>query len=149
VRPGERTIWGFNLRRDIYKTGEYDRWVATPRGAAGFVSRFGHLIFDDDLAPPRRVEVLPVSLARLEHASASSSEASVAGGLDLRVGLGTAATLSATINPDFAQVEQDPSVLNLSVFETFFPEKRPFFVEDSRMFVPSFPQMLLFHSRRI
>src|SRR5262249_2479593 len=50
---------------------------------------------------------------------------------------------------DFAQVEQDPSVLNLSVFETFFPEKRPFFVEDSRMFVPSFPQMLLFHSRRI
>jgi hypothetical protein len=149
VRPGERSVWGFNLRRDIYKTGEYDRWVATPRGAAGFVSRFGHLIFDDDLAPPRRVEVLPVSLARLEHAASSSTEASGAAGVDLRVGLGTAATLSATINPDFAQVEQDPSVLNLSVFETFYPEKRPFFLEDSRTFVPNFPQMLLFHSRRI
>ena len=106
VRPGERSVWGFNLRRDIYKTGEYYRWVATPRGAAGFVSRFGHLIFDDDLAPPRRVEVLPVSLARLEHATSSSTEASGAAGVDLRVGLGTAATLSATINPDFAQVEQ-------------------------------------------
>ena len=149
VRSGERIVWGFNLRRDVYKTGEFDRWVATPRGAAGFVSRFGHLIFDDDVAPPRRVELLPVSLARFEDASSSPAEASVAAGVDVRVGLGTAATLSATLNPDFAQVEQDPSVLNLSVFETFYPEKRPFFVEDSRMFVPNFPQMLLFHSRRI
>ena len=149
VQPGERTVWGFNLRRDIYTTGEYDRWVATPRGAAGFVSRFGHLIFDDDVAPPRRVELLPVSLVRLADQASSSADGSVAAGVDVRVGLGTAVTLSATINPDFAQVEQDPSVLNLTVFETFYPEKRPFFVEDSRMFVPNFPQMLLFHSRRI
>ena len=49
------------------------------------------------------------------------------------MGLGTATTLSAAINPDFGQVEQDPAVLNLSVFETFFPEKRPFFIEDSRV----------------
>src|SRR5262249_51984525 len=97
----------------------------------------------------RRVELLPVSLARLENGSSSSPEGSVAGGLDLRVGLGTSATLAATINPDFAQVEQDPSVLNLSVFEKFYPEKRPVFFEDSRMFVPNFPQMILFHSRRI
>ena len=53
------------------------------------------------------------------------------------MGLGTATTLSAAINPDFGQVEQDPAVLNLSVFETFFPEKRPFFIEDSRTFVPT------------
>ena len=63
---GERAVWGFNLRRDIYKTGEFDRWVPTPRGAAGFVSRFGHLFFDDRLAPPRRIELLPVTLARVE-----------------------------------------------------------------------------------
>jgi hypothetical protein len=149
VAAGERVVWGFNLRRDTYKTGEFDRWVATPRGAAGFVSRFGHLIFDEPLAPPRRIELLPVTLARFEDAATSPADASLAGGLDLRVGLGTAATLSATINPDFGQVEQDPSVLNLSVFETFYPEKRPFFLEDSRTFVPNFPQMLLFHSRRI
>ncbi|HKT79488.1 MAG TPA: DUF5916 domain-containing protein [Vicinamibacterales bacterium] len=149
VPDGERVVWGFNIRRDTYKTAEYDRWVPTPRGAAGFVSRFGHLIFDDRLAPPRRVELLPFTLARSEHAAGDPSDESVAGGMDLRVGLGTAATLSATVNPDFGQVEQDPAVLNLSVFETFYPEKRPFFLEDSRIFVPAFPQMLLFHSRRI
>ena len=69
--------------------------------------------------------------------------------MDLRVGLGSDATLAATINPDFGQVEQDPAVLNLSVFETFFPEKRPFFLEDSRTFVPPYGNFQLFHSRRI
>jgi hypothetical protein len=54
------------------------------------------------------------------------------------MGLGTATTLSASVNPDFGQVEQDPAVLNLSVFETFFPEKRPFFIEDSRILVPNY-----------
>jgi hypothetical protein len=69
--------------------------------------------------------------------------------VDLRVGLGTSATLAATVNPDFGQVEQDPAVLNLTVFETFFPEKRPFFLEDSRTFVPPYGIFQLFHSRRI
>ena len=146
---GEAAIWGVNLRRDVYATGEFDRWVPTPRGAAGFVSRFGHLVFDGGLQPPRRLEVLPVLLTRSEKPTGSSADISAAAGVDLRVGLGTAATLSATFNPDFAQVEQDPSVLNLSVFETFYPEKRPFFVEDSRTFVPPYNQLILFHSRRI
>lgn len=149
VTPGEASVWGFNLRRDVYRSGEYDRWVGTPRGAAGFVSRFGHVIFDETIAAPRRVEVVPFTLGRRELESGRAADNGTAAGLDLRVGLGTAATLSATVNPDFGQVEQDPSVLNLSVFETFFPEKRPFFLEDSRLFVPNFNQMLLFHSRRI
>ncbi len=149
VVPGEASVWGFNLRRDIYRTGEFDRWVPTPRGAAGFVSRFGHLIFDERIAAPRRLELVPFTLGRHELRSEEEADSGVAAGLDLRMGLGTAATLSATVNPDFGQVEQDPAVLNLSVFETFFPEKRPFFLEDSRLFVPNFPQMLLFHSRRI
>ena len=67
----------------------------------------------------------------------------------MRIGLGTSTTLSATINPDFGQVELDPAVLNLSVFETFFPEKRPFFLEDSRVFVLPYNQLPMFHSRRI
>ena len=69
--------------------------------------------------------------------------------MDLRLGVGTGATLSATVNPDFGQVGQDPAVLNLSVFETFYPEKRPFFLEDSRTFVPPYGNFQLFHSRRI
>src|SRR5215204_3812673 len=70
-------------------------------------------------------------------------------GVDVRLGIGSAATPSATVNPDFGQVERDPAVLNLSVFETFFPEKRTFFIEDSRTLVANFPSMPMFHSRRI
>jgi hypothetical protein len=149
LTPGEAVVWGFNIRRDIVYNAEMIRWVATPRGAQGFVSRFGHITFAKPPAAPRRLEVQPFALARQEHVSATGSDRGVSGGLDFRMGLGTATTLSAAINPDFGQVEQDPAVLNLSVFETFFPEKRPFFIEDSRVLVPNYPQVPMFHSRRI
>jgi Domain of unknown function (DUF5916) len=123
--------------------------VATPRGAQGFVSRMGHVTFRTPPAPPRRLEMQPFVLARQEHVTATGSDQGLSGGMDFKMGLGTATTLSATANPDFGQVEQDPAVLNLSVFETFFPEKRPFFIEDSRVFVPNYPQVPMFHSRRI
>jgi hypothetical protein len=149
VTPGEAVVWGFNIRRDIIERAEVDRWVATPRGAQGFVSRFGHLTFVRPPLPPRRVEIQPFVLGRQESVTDVGNDHDLAGGVDFRMGLGTATTLSASINPDFGQVEQDPAVLNLSVFETFFPEKRPFFVEDSRTLVASFPAMPMFHSRRI
>ena len=142
-------VWGFNVRRDIYRKAEFERWVPTPRGEQGVVSRFGHLIFEGTVAPPRRLEMLPYGSVRSEHTPNDAPDHGAEAGLDVRMGIGTANTLSATFNPDFGQVEQDPSVLNLSVFETFFPEKRPFFLEDSRVFVLPFPQFPLFHSRRI
>ena len=135
VPPGDEMVWGFNVRRNLYRRGEFDLWVPTPRGAQGFVSRMGHLVFGDRLSPPRRVEFLPYTFVRREDLPTTSPEHGVDGGVDLRLGLGTAARLSATINPDFAQVELDPAVLNLTVFESFFPEKRPFFLEDSRTFL--------------
>jgi hypothetical protein len=149
ITPGEAVIWGFNVRRDIVYNAETIRWVATPRGAQGFVSRFGHLTFAKPPATPRRFEVQPFTLARNEHITATGNDRDVTAGMDMRMGLGTATTLSAAVNPDFGQVEQDPAVLNLSVFETFFPEKRPFFIEDSRVLVPNYPQVPMFHSRRI
>ncbi len=149
ITPGEPVVWGFNIRRDIVYNAEMIRWVATPRGAQGFVSRFGHLTFVKPPAPPRRLELQPFMLARQEHVTDSGSNQGLSAGMDFRMGLGTATTLSATVNPDFGQVEQDPAVLNLSVFETFFPEKRPFFIEDSRILVPNYPQVPMFHSRRI
>ena len=149
VPPGDEVVWGFNVRRNIHRRGEIDRWVATPRGEQGVVSRFGHLVFGERMSPPRRVELLPFTFVRREDLSTASPELSVNGGLDLHLGLGTSATLSATINPDFAQVELDPAVLNLTVFETFFPEKRSFFLEDSRTFVLPYTNFPLFHSRRI
>jgi hypothetical protein len=149
VPDGERSIWGFQVRREIRETGESDLWNAAPRGTQGTVSRFGTLVFEDRLAPPRRIELLPFTLARSERSSDGTRNRGIDGGLDMRVGLGTSATLSATINPDFGQVELDPAVLNLSIFETFFPEKRPFFLEDSRAFQSPFGQFPMFHSRRI
>lgn len=149
LEPGQETVWGFNVRRDTVSTAEVDRWVATPRGANGFVSRFGHLRFPTAPAPPRKLEFQPFVLGREEHTTAVGFDQGLSGGVDMRMGLGTSATLSATVNPDFGQVEQDPAVLNLSVFETFFPEKRPFFTEDSRTFVLQYGLMPTFHSRRI
>lgn len=148
--PGvDEVVWGLQVERDIHARREQSWWVPTPRGAIGVVSRFGHLRFDGPLTPARRIEVLPFVLARSDDRPTARVEHGVTGGVDLRVGLGTSATLAATVNPDFGQVEQDPAVLNLTVFETFFPEKRPFFLEDSRLFVPQFEQFQLFHSRRI
>ena len=149
VPESGQSTWGFQVRRDVRQTSESDLWIAAPRGTQGVVSRFGHLVFGDRLSPPRRIELTPFSLVRSAHDHEDGRSRGVDGGLDLRVGLGTSTTLSATINPDFGQVELDPAVLNLSVFETFFPEKRPFFLEDSRVFVLPFGRFPMFHSRRI
>ena len=145
--PGQ--VWGFNVQRQIRRLNENGTWVPKPRGERGEVSLYGHLVFDRPIAPPRRLELTPYTLARSAYRPGTSQEGGAAAGMDMRVGLGPDATLAATINPDFGQVEQDPAVLNLSVFETFFPEKRPFFLEESRTFVPPYGNFQLFHSRRI
>lgn len=108
--PGAGQIWGLTSRRVIRRRSETSEWVGRPRGERGEVSRWGHLVFDDALTPPRRVEFLPYTLARAERqtsAGGTGFDASV--GADLRLGIGTSATLSATVNPDFGQVEQDPA----------------------------------------
>ncbi len=150
AQAGTQTVWGFNVARKVFARGEQDWWIAKPRGAQGLVSRYGHLVFDDRLTPPRRFEFTPYTLGQLRTKSGAAASGAGNAGFDLRVGLGSSANLSATVNPDFGQVEADPSVLNLSVFETFFPEKRPFFVEDSQSLVNSnFNQFPDFYSRRI
>ena len=144
----DSAVWGFNVTRHVDGTSEESRWVPLPRGAIGNVSRFGHLMFGERLTPPRRLEFLPYTMTSIERHASDPDSTGFNGGMDIRLGVG-AATLSATINPDFGQVEADPAVLNLSVFETFFPEKRPFFLEDSRIFVLPYGQVPDFYSRRI
>ena len=146
--PGQ--VWGFNAQRQIRRRNENGTWVPRPRGERGEVSLYGHLVFDQPIAPPRRLELVPYV------AGAHDASARICAGWRRGGGRRSCASaseparrLSATFNPDFGQVEQDPAVLNLSVFETFFPEKRPFFLEDSRTFVPPYGIFQLFHSRRI
>jgi hypothetical protein len=153
VTPEPGQVWGFQAERMIRRKGETGTWTAKPRGQRGEVSLYGHLVFDTALAPSSRIEVVPYTLFRAERDGAAdpgpTGDIGGAMGADLRIGLGSSATLAATVNPDFGQVEQDPAVLNLSVFETFYPEKRPFFLEDNRSLVPPYFIMQLFHSRRI
>src|SRR5712692_7669448 len=109
---------------------------------SGFVSRFGHLLGLHDIPAPKRLELLPYSSARgtYQHAGPAGDpfdkSAAYAGnaGLDLKYGLTSNLTLDGTLNPDFGQVEIDPAFVNLTAFEQFLPERRPFFVEGADIF---------------
>jgi hypothetical protein len=140
-KKSEVQTWGINFKREIARKNEEDYLVYTPRNGSGFVSRFVNMAGINNVTPPRRFEALPyvTSRAELTHPASGNpfndgSATTVSGGTDLKFGLGSNLTVDATINPDFGQVEVDPAVVNLSDFETFFPEKRPFFVEGSTIF---------------
>ncbi|MBT8400651.1 MAG: carbohydrate binding family 9 domain-containing protein [Rhodothermia bacterium] len=133
--------WGINFRRSIARKNESDFLVYTPRKESGFVSRFPTLQGLRGIAPKRQLDVIPYIRTRaefLDHADDDpfndGSSYSPGVGADFRVGVTSNLTLNATVNPDFGQVEVDPAVVNLSDVETFFPEKRPFFIEGNSVF---------------
>ncbi|HET7585978.1 MAG TPA: DUF5916 domain-containing protein [Gemmatimonadaceae bacterium] len=141
VAPGSERVWGLGLQRDIARNQERDAWTPWTRNDAGFVSFFGDLVGIDDLRVPARLEIQPYVSTSLTRAPGSTdnpffdaSDYAAKVGADLKYGLPKGFTLTATVNPDFGQVEVDPAVVNLSAFETFFPEKRPFFLEGADMF---------------
>lgn len=135
-------VWGFDLGRRIQRRNEVLRLVHVPRTETGFVSRFAHLEGIEGIEPGRSLELIPYTVSRLDLDATvasddpftSSTETGASLGLDVKYGLTTNLTLTGTINPDFGQVEVDPAVVNLSQFETFFPEKRPFFIEGASNF---------------
>ncbi|HEU4521872.1 MAG TPA: DUF5916 domain-containing protein, partial [Thermoanaerobaculia bacterium] len=133
-------VWGFNISRWIPRLNESSRLVHTPKSETGFVSRFADLTGIEGIKPRRGFEIVPYGVARTDLASrvdspfVGSSEHRVEAGVDMKYALSSTLTLTGTINPDFGQVEVDPAVLNLTQFETFFPEKRPFFTEGADVF---------------
>lgn len=133
--------WGINFKRVISRKNENDYVVYTPKNESSFVSRFPSMVGLEHISPPARLEVLPYVTAKQDMSHAVEGDPfhdgfkSTAGtGADMRIGLGTNLTLNATVNPDFGQVEVDPAVVNLGDVETFYDEKRPFFVEGSSIF---------------
>ena len=157
ARPGDQT-WGINFGRRRAADNELTRFALESALVPGRVSQFGRLEGVQISGAPRRLEMRPYVLSRaasrpeaLENPFVDGSEFGSQMGVDLRYGIGSNFTLDATINPDFGQVEADPAVINLSAFETFFDERRPFFVEDARIFDFSLSggQNKLFYSRRI
>jgi hypothetical protein len=136
----DKYVWGINFRRDIARRNERDYVVFTPKNGSGFVSRFVDLVGIREISPVRQIEVLPyvtTQAAYTEHDDGDpfndGSEYTPRIGADFKIGIGTNLILDATVNPDFGQVEVDPAVVNLSDVETFFREKRPFFIEGSKI----------------
>jgi len=148
--PKEKYTWGINVSRRIGRKHEYSHWVMVPKSESGGVSRYGHLEGITGIHPEKHLEFLPFALGQYTFepdslANPDGRELLSTAGLDLRYDFSTNLSFNATINPDFGQVEADPAVLNLSVYETFFEERRPFFVEGASIFKCN----NLFYSRRI
>src|SRR3982750_3010628 len=163
AQKGVERIWGFQVMRDIARRNERDSWSPWKQTDPGFVSNEGDLAGIVDIPTPRRLEVMPYLSAKLTRAPGDaanpfyrSNDTKPSAGADLKYGLPSGLTLTATVNPDFGQVEVDPPGVNLSGCATFFPEKRPFFVEGGNFFNigsinggPSYGSQQIFYSRRI
>jgi Domain of unknown function (DUF5916) len=158
--PNGKNEWGINFIRRLSRKQEHTYWALVRKSQNGSISHFGHLAIDGDLPKPRRLELLPYAVGKnkitdraLTPPNASTHDFSSSGGFDLKYGLNSNLTFDLTVNPDFGQVEADPAVLNLTTFETFYPEKRPFFIEGTQILqFTTFGGNLgpgLFYSRRI
>jgi hypothetical protein len=147
--------WGLNIDHWVPSKNEDVFWIPIPKKATGWSSRMGALEGIRGIKPSRRLELLPYVASdatttgkrdtRNPFDDGRNLGARVGG--DLKMGLGPGLTLAATVNPDFGQVEADPAEVNLSAFESIFPEKRPFFVEGSQLLRGQGPNY--FYSRRI
>jgi len=150
-KPDYDMTWGLQVYRWLHGRGEDTGWVNWDREESGFVNRFGTLTGLRGVQNPSKLEVLPYVVTR--HTDPAAEGAADKWdhfqniGADFKYGLTSNLTLNATFQPDFGQVEADPATLNLSPFETYFQEKRPFFVEGARFF--RHPDFNLFYSRRI
>jgi Domain of unknown function (DUF5916)/Carbohydrate family 9 binding domain-like len=154
--PAESQTWGLLLERTIGRNHEYAVSAFTPKSEQGGIARYGLLEGLRGVEPGKRLELLPYVVAKGSYLDESAdpfrtdAQQSASGGLDLHYRVTPDLTVNATINPDFGQVEVDPAVVNLGVYETYFPEKRPFFVEGSEIFdFNSGGGGQLFYTRRI
>jgi hypothetical protein len=138
--PATEQMWGIQLERTLARRGESAVFSFTPSTHPGGIQRFGHLHGLRELRTGRRLEALPYVVGRGENVNRAgnafrddrSTGASM--GIDVKYRLTSDLTLDATVNPDFGQVEVDPAQVNLGAIETFFQERRPFFVEGSEIF---------------
>ncbi len=137
----DELTWGVNFRRTIKRTNERSYYVMVPSKESGFVSRFALLEGLKGIKPKQRFEVLPYLVQKAQYLRHDSKDPyykenqyRTTFGADFKVSLGSNLNLDGTINPDFGQVEVDPAVINLSAFETYYDEKRPFFLEGTTIF---------------
>jgi hypothetical protein len=148
-------VWGFNADHWIPARNEDVFWIPVPQNRTGWSSWMGDLVGIQGIAPSRRLELLPYTAGNATFTGNRNPanpfddgrNLEARAGTDLKMGFGPNLTLDATVNPDFGQVEADPAVVNLSAFEVFFDEKRPFFLEGDQLLRGNGPSY--YYSRRI
>jgi hypothetical protein len=165
LRYGKKAdqIWGLQVTRRIFRKQETSQWQLIPQKASGWVHMYGELHGIKGIKAQRQVELTPYTVGKMQRFKreegnpfATGGLENLYGGLDGKIGLTSDLVLDFTINPDFGQVEADPSVVNLTAFETYYSEKRPFFIEGRNILSfqimggdGSFSRDNLFYSRRI
>ena len=166
--PKDEYVWGVNFKRVIKRKNETVSFAWVPKDEAAFVSKFARLEGIAGISPGTHVEIMPYLTGQTQFRQEEPGNPFERGhkllgngGVDFKLGLKGNLTLDATVNPDFGQVEVDPAVLNLSAYETFYEEKRPFFIENASIFTGfgrggvylnagmNWPDPRFFYSRRI
>jgi hypothetical protein len=140
-KPKDAYTWGVNFFRTIQRKNEKDMYAWKPKEESGYVSRFAPLTGIRDIQPGRLIELQPFSVGRAGFLRRTEGDPFNTGrefsgnaGFDFKAGLQSNLTLNLTVNPDFGQVEVDPAVINISDQETYYQEKRPFFIEGADIF---------------
>jgi hypothetical protein len=158
---GTAHTFGFGIWRDIERLNEREAWPEYLPTRNGLASQLGRLEGLDAISSARHIEVTPYAVTKNQERAGGAPYArqqKLALGGDVKIGITPNITLDATVNPDFGQVEADPAVLNLTAFENFFAERRPFFVEGTGLYqfqlncyvvVDCSTNEGLFYSRRI
>lgn len=158
-------IWGFQVMRRLFRKEERSTWQYIPQNSGVWVSRFGELHGLNNVPMHRQVEIAPYVTTQADkykkevgNPFAKGFDTRLTGGLDGKLAVTNDLILDFTINPDFGQVEADPSQVRIDGFQNFFEERRPFFIEGRNIFDyqltgseagGDYDADLLFYSRRI
>ena len=143
----DKYTWGLQVEREISRRKERSQWRLIKKSEAGWLSSFGDLIGIENIQPSRHLELRPYAMGKTTLNSETDLWGNIGG--DVQYGITSGITLNATVNPDFGQVEADPATLNLSAYEEFFEERRPFFVKGASIFNFGDRRNRFFYSRRI
>jgi hypothetical protein len=137
----KKQVWGLQVIRFLFRKEEASVWQPVPRDASGWVHQFGELHGISGISPKKQIEIAPYIVASTERFEKEEGNPFVTGklyrfnaGIDGKIGITNNMIIDFTLNPDFGQVEADPSQLNLTAYEVFFEEKRPFFIEGKNIF---------------